>query len=69
MTNPTTNDEGKTWHGPVRIDSVVGAYPSMAELPDGLVYCIYYEEGKASSIGGVRLRVDTKGVAVEGKKD
>jgi len=53
----------------VRIDSVVGAYPSMAELPDGLVYCIYYEEGKASSIRGVRLRVDTKGVAVEGKKD
>jgi hypothetical protein len=38
------------------------------ELPDGLVYCVYYEEGKGSSIRGVRLRVDTKGVTVVGKK-
>ncbi len=57
-------DEGKTWQGPVAIDSVGGAYPSMAELPDGGVYCVYYEEGKGSSIRGVRLRVDTKGVSV-----
>jgi Neuraminidase (sialidase) len=64
-----TNDEGKTWHGPVRIDSVGGAYPSMVELPSGQVYCVYYEEGKGSSIRGVRLRVDMKGVTVEGKKD
>lgn len=64
-----TGDEGKTWNGPVRIDSVGGAYPSMVELPDGLVYCIYYEEGKGSSIRGVRLRIDAKGVAVVGKKD
>ena len=46
------------------IDSVGGAYPSMVELPDGDVYCVYYEEGKGSSIRGVRLRVDTKGVSV-----
>jgi Neuraminidase (sialidase) len=59
-----TADEGKTWHGPVRIDSVGGAYPSLVELPDGLVYCVYYEEGKGSSIRGVRLRVDRKGVQV-----
>jgi sialidase-1 len=64
-----TADEGKTWHGPVRIDNVGGAYPSLVELPDGLVYCVYYEEGKGSSIRGVRLRVDTKGVAVVCKKD
>jgi hypothetical protein len=64
-----TADEGKTWHGPVRIDSVGGAYPSLVELPDGLVYCVYYEEGKGSSIRGVRLRVGTKGVTVEGRKD
>jgi Neuraminidase (sialidase) len=63
-----TADEGKTWHGPVRIDTVGGAYPSMVELPDGLVYCVYYEEGKGSSIRGVRLRVDAKGVTVVGKK-
>ncbi len=64
-----TADEGKTWNGPVMIDSVNGAYPSMVELPDGLVYCVYYEEGKGSSIRGVRLRVDTKEVRVAEKKD
>jgi len=62
-------DDGKTWHGPVQIDTVGGAYPSMVELPDGLVYCVYYEEGKGSSIRGVQLGVDTKGVSVVGKKD
>src|SRR5262245_14421441 len=60
-------DECKTWNGPVKIDTVGGAYASLVELPDGLVYCVYYEEGKGSSIRGVRLRVDTKGVVVEGK--
>ncbi len=63
-------DEGKTWNGPVKIDTVGGAYPSLVELPDGTVYCVYYEEGKGSSIRGVRLRVDAKGVVVvEDKKD
>jgi Neuraminidase (sialidase) len=62
-----TADEGKTWHGPVRIDTVGGAYPSMVELPGGLVYCVYYEEGKGSSIRGVRLRVDKQGVKVVAK--
>jgi len=59
-----TADEGKTWHGPLRIDTVGGAYPSMVELPDGLVYCVYYEEGKGSSIRGVRLRVNRKDVQI-----
>jgi hypothetical protein len=64
-----TADEGKWWNGPVQIDTEGGAYPSLVELPDGLVYCVYYEEGKESSIRGVRLRADTKGVTVMGKKD
>jgi Neuraminidase (sialidase) len=64
-----TSDEGNTWNGPVKIDTVGGAYPSLVELPDGVVYCVYYEEGKGSSIRGVRLRVDKDGVTVEGKKD
>jgi hypothetical protein len=55
-----TSDDGKTWQGRVLIDSVGGAYPSMVELPDGLVYCVYYEEGKGSSVRGMRLRVDPK---------
>jgi hypothetical protein len=40
----------------------------MVELPDGLVYCVYYEEGKGSSIRGIRLRIGRKGVKVEGKQ-
>jgi hypothetical protein len=59
-----TADEGKTWNGPMRIDTVGGAYASLVELPDGLVYCVYYEEGKGSSIRGVRLRVETKVVRI-----
>jgi Neuraminidase (sialidase) len=59
-----SNDEGMTWQGPVLIDSLGGAYPSMVELPNGEVYCVYYEEGKGSNIRGIRLRVDTKGVSV-----
>ncbi len=58
------SDDTKPWQGPVQIDSVVGAYPSMIELPDGLVYCVYYEEGKGSSIRGTRLRVAPGGVQV-----
>jgi hypothetical protein len=63
-----TNDDCKTWHGPVKIDSVGGAYPSLVELSDGDVYCVYYEEGKGSSIRGVRLRVTEKGVQVVAKQ-
>ncbi len=62
-----TADEGKTWHGPVQIDTVGGAYPSMVELADGMVYCVYYEEGPGSSIRGVRLRVNRKAVIVVAK--
>lgn len=61
-----SRDEGKTWHGPLEVDSVIGAYPGLVELPDGTVYCVYYEEGPGSSIRGVRLRVDSAGVRVIG---
>ncbi len=62
-----TSDDGKTWQGPVQIDSVGGAYPSMVELTNGQVYCVYYEEGKGSSIRGMRLQVDSKGVRIMAK--
>jgi Neuraminidase (sialidase) len=62
-----SKDEGKTWQGPVQIDSVGGAYPSMIELPNGLVYCVYYEEGPGSSIRGVRLKVSGEGVVCQGR--
>ena len=59
-----TSDEGETWHGPVAIDTVGGAYPGMCELPDGRVFCVYYEEGAGSSIRGKWLEVSEEGVRV-----
>ncbi len=59
-----STDEGESWHGPVAIDTVGGAYPSLCELPDGRVFCVYYEEGEGSDIRGVWLRVDDEGVSV-----
>ena len=50
-------DEGRTWHGPIIIDNVIGAYPSMVELRDGRVLCVYYEDGPHSAIRAVMLRV------------
>jgi hypothetical protein len=41
----------------------------MVDLPDGLVYCVYYEEGKGSSIRGVRLKVTKEGVEVGAKRN
>ena len=62
-------DEGKTWQGPLQIDDVIGAYPSCVELPDGRVYCVYYEEGAGSSIRGVRLKISSTGVSVDQSTD
>lgn len=56
-----SNDDGNSWSGPFQIDTVGGAYPSCVELPDGTVYCVYYEEGKGSSIRGIRLRMTPTG--------
>ncbi len=64
-----TNDDGKTWQGSVQIDSVGGAYPSMVELPNGQVYCVYYEEGKGSSIRAMRLQVNSIGVKIVAKEN
>ncbi len=50
-------DEGRTWNGPILIDSVIGAYPSMVMKKDGSVLCVYYEEGANSAIRGVTIRV------------
>jgi sialidase-1 len=57
-------DDAATWHGPVQIDTVGGAYPSLCELPDGRIFCVYYEEGEGSDIRGVWLKVDRTGVSV-----
>ncbi len=55
-------DEGETWSENFEVDSVIGAYPSLAELPDGRVLIVYYEEGEGSSIRARFLRVTRDGV-------
>jgi Neuraminidase (sialidase) len=52
-----STDEGRTWHGPILIDNVIGAYPSLVSLRDGRILCVYYEEGPHSAIRAVTLRV------------
>ena len=51
-------DEGRTWQGPVLIDHVIGAYPSLVPLRDGRILCVYYEEGVHSAIRAVTIRVE-----------
>ena len=59
-----SRDDCRTWEGPFEVDTVGGAYPSLAELPDGTVLCVYYEEGEGSSIRCTHLRVTPEGVEV-----
>ncbi len=53
-------DEGRTWQGPVLIDHVIGAYPSLVALRDGRILCVYYEEGARSAIRAVTIRVERR---------
>jgi hypothetical protein len=55
-------DEGATWSENVLVDACAGAYPSMAELKDGSVLIVYYEEGAGSNIRGRRFRVGSGGL-------
>jgi hypothetical protein len=59
-----SRDQGRTWNGPVTIDNVLGAYPSMVELPDGRILVVYYTEGKGSDIRCLYLKADASGVTV-----
>jgi sialidase-1 len=59
-----SSDETKTWSPNVLVDIVAGAYPSLVELRDGSVLCVYYEEGAGSNIRAARLRVTTSKVEV-----
>ena len=54
-----SSDNAKTWGKPISIDSGPGAYPSMVELDDGRILCVYYREfdkGRGSSIRQVVFR-------------
>jgi hypothetical protein len=57
-----SDNEGKTWHGAYQIDTVPGAYPSLCELDDGTIFCVYYEEGPGSDIRAVRFRPRVDGM-------
>lgn len=55
-------DLGQTWQGPFVLDEVDGAYPSMVELGEGVVLCVYYEEGPGSAIRAVRFKPRPDGI-------
>ena len=57
-----SHDEAKTWSEAVRVDSVIGAYPSMVNLKDGSVLIVYYEEGGGSNIRARRWRMNDRKV-------
>lgn len=50
-------DDTQSWKGPLQVDTRIGAYPSMTELPDGRILFIYYEEGQNSGIRAAYLKV------------
>jgi hypothetical protein len=59
-----SRDLGKTWSDVVPIDKVIGAYPSMVELPDGRILLVYYTEGGGSDIRCVFVKADEQTVQV-----
>lgn len=62
-------DEGKTWGPMVTLDCVLGAYPSLVELPDGRIVAVYYTEGPGSDVRCLSLRADGAGVRVLGRDE
>ncbi len=56
-------DNGRTWSESIQIDARNGAYPSMAELPDGRILCIYYDDARpVSAIRSVVFRATAEGI-------
>ncbi|HHX41508.1 MAG TPA: DUF1080 domain-containing protein [Armatimonadetes bacterium] len=59
-----STDAGKTWSEPILLDRVIGAYPSLVELPDGRILVVYYTEGAGSDIRALFLDASRAGVRV-----
>lgn len=57
-----SQDDGRSWGEPIRIDNLIGAYASMASLKDGSKLVVYYEEGASSNIRARRFRMTDEGV-------
>ncbi len=51
----------------VVLDNFGGAHPSMVELSDGSVLCVYYDEGAGSNIRAVRFRATPDGIEIIGR--
>lgn len=58
-------DLGQTWSENVLLDTCGGAYPSLVELPNGRVLCVYYEEGPNSALRAVTFRATREGIEFE----
>ncbi len=59
-----STDFGKTWSEPVLLDKVIGAYPSLLQLPDGRVLVVYYVEGGGSDIRAMFLKATADGIEI-----
>lgn len=57
-----SRDDGRSWGDPIRIDDLLGAYPSMVRLKDGSTLVVYYEEGAASNLRARRFQITADGV-------
>ena len=55
-------DDGAHWTGPLTIDPCKGGYPSMVELPDGSILCVYCDGSKTSDIWSVRFEAAARGI-------
>lgn len=60
----TSRDLGRTWSDRLILDRVLGAYPSMVELPDRRIVVVYYTEGSGSDIRCMQLLADEVGVTI-----
>lgn len=60
----TSRDLGRTWSERLVLDPVMGAYPSMVELPDGRIVVVYYTEGSGSDIRCMQLWADEAAVRI-----
>lgn len=45
-----STDFGKSWSSPRMIGFAGGAYPSFTELPDGRIFCVYYQEALGGNV-------------------
>ena len=53
-----STDFGTTWSPPRMIDYAGGAYPAFAELDDGRILCIHYQEAAGGNIRQAVFQVD-----------